>query len=182
MKVYKTGDKKYPIKITLSNRRQAKVPLQKKFDNAFLRNHGCSIMAEYVALQICGVKKIGKKTLYPIHIYDWHKKNTPKAVKSKVTLKGVATGINKIGKGKCNAKYYSMPNAEIMKKTMKAGAVVIMELGNPIHSITMVYDSGKYWRIDYGKCRKVNVDKMAKKATKNSTYRGMVIVTKVKKK
>lgn len=178
MKITKTKNKKYPIKITTNKEVSAYVPLQKKFSNSFLRKHGCSIMAEYVALQLFGIKKIGKKTLYPIYIYDWHEKHTPKAVKSKVTLKGVAIGINKIGKGKCKAKYYSMPNADTMKKTMKAGAIVIMELGSPIHSITMVYDSGKYWRIDYGKCRKVNVDKMAKKATKNSTYRGMIIITR----
>ena len=180
MKIIKTKNKKYPIKITTTNGAAAIIPKQKKFSNSFLRKHGCSIMAEYVALQLCGVKKLGGKTLYPLHILNWHKKHTPKAVRAKVTLKGVAIGINKIGKRKCKAKYYSMPNSEIMKKSMKAGAVVIMELGSPIHSITMVYDSGKYWRIDYGKCRKANVDKLAKKATKNSTYRGMIVITKKK--
>ena len=178
MKKQKTKNKKYPLNIKLSNGMIALIPLQKKFSNSFLRKHGCSIMAEYVALQLFGIKKIGKKTLYPIYIYEWHREHTPKAVRSKVTLKGVAIGINKIAKERCKAKYYTMPNSEIMKKSMKAGAVVIMELGKPIHSITLIYDSGKYWRIDYGKCRKVNVDKMAKKATKNSTYRGMIIITR----
>lgn len=180
MKITKNKNKKYPIKITTTNGAAATIPKQKNFSNSFLRQHGCSIMAEYVALQLFKVKKVGGKTLYPLHILNWHKKHTPKAVRAKVTLKGVAVGLNKIGAGHCKAKYYSMPSATIAKKTMKAGAVVIMELGSPIHSITLIYDNGAYWRIDYGKCRKANVDKLAKKATKNSTYRGMIVITKKK--
>ena len=50
MKQIKTKDKKYPLKIVLEDGTKITVPKQKNFSNAFLRKHGCSLMAEYVAL------------------------------------------------------------------------------------------------------------------------------------
>ena len=54
MRITKNKDKKYPLTATLSNGTKLKVPKQSKFDNSFLRCHGCSLMAEYLALQYIG--------------------------------------------------------------------------------------------------------------------------------
>lgn len=168
MRIQKTKDKKYPIKATLENGRKITVPKQSKFSNAFLRKHGCSLMAEYVALQYCGVHK------WPIDLYKWHKRHTKGDVKSKVTVHGVARGIDALGKGKADATYYRDVSASRMKEALEKGQAVIMEQKNPIHSICIIPDGGEYWLFNYGNVTKANVDKLAKTATTNKTYRGMV--------
>ncbi len=173
MKVTKRKEEKYPTLATFTDGTKVIIPKQSKFSNGFLRQHGCSIMAEYVALQWQGIKKIGKKTLYPLYILDWHKANTKSEVRAKVTLRGVAKGINAIGK---DAKYYKVVTYGRIRKALNNGYLVIMEQGNPIHSITLVKDGGVDYIINYGNVKKVDVAKIAKTATKNSTYRGMVVV------
>lgn len=170
MRIQKTKDKKYPIKVTLSNGRKITVPKQSRFSNKFLRKHGCSIMAEYVALQFCGVH------IWPIDILKWHKKHDKSDVKAKVTVHGVARGIDALGKGKADATYYRDVTAARMKEALDKGMAVIMEQKNPIHSICIIPDDGEYWLINYGGVSKANVDKLAKTATTNKTYRGMVTV------
>lgn len=173
MKKVKRADKKYPLKIILSNGKRIIIPKQSNFSNSWLRYHGCSLMAEYVALQYIGIHK------YPIHLLKWHKSHTPNDVKAKVTVKGVSKGINRLAKGKGTAKYYTTPTTTRIKKALSSGAVVIMEEGGPIHSITLIQDNGKNYIINYGNVKRVDVNSIVKKATHNDTYRGMVIVKKV---
>ena len=170
MKIQKTKDKKYPLKITLTNGRKITVPKQSRFSNAFLRKHGCSIMAEYVALQFCGVHR------WPIDILKWHKKHTKGDVKAKVTVHGVAMGIDALGKGKAYATYYRDVTAGRMKEALSKGQAVIMEQKKPIHSICIIPDDGENWLVNYGGVSKANVDRLSKTATTNKTYRGMVTV------
>lgn len=170
MKIIKTKDKKYPLKIVLEDGTKITVPKQSKFSNAFLRKHGCSIMAEYVALQFCGVHR------WPIDLYKWHKKHTKGDVKSKVTVRGVAKGIDALGKGKADATYYREVSASRMKEALSKGQAVIMEQKSPIHSICIIPDGGENWLVNYGGVSKADVDKLAKTATTNKTYRGMVTV------
>lgn len=173
MKQIKTNNKKYPLIVKLSNGKKIKIPKQSNFSNTWLRDHGCSLMAEYIALQWLGIHK------WPINLLKWHKKHTPKEVKAKVTVKGVDKGIDVLGKKKGISNYYTTPTEEKINAAMKAGNLVIMEQGNPIHTIALIPDSGKAYMASYGKVTKVTVDRIAKTATKDKTYRGMVIVKRI---
>ena len=168
MKIKKTGDRKYPLKVTLSNGIVLKVPKQANFDNAWLRCHGCSLMAEYLALQCL------HKHIWPITLLKWHRKDDQEDIHVKVTVKGVAKGINHYKPGA--AKYDRVPAAKKIRNGLLAGHVIILEQKNPIHSIFLFRDSGLDYMISYGKVTRINVDKIAKTATSNKNYRGMVII------
>jgi hypothetical protein len=168
MEIIKTHDKKYPIIATLSDGTKIKVPKQSKFSNTWLRSHGCSLMAMYEALQFCG------KHIYPLHLYQWFKEHDKSDIKAKVTVKGVAKGINYYKAG--HAKYDSTPTYEEIEKALKEGKAVILEQKNPIHTIFLIQDAGINYIINYGAVKKVNIKRIAKTATSNKTYKGMVIV------
>lgn len=167
MKITKTNDKKYPLRIILSNGTVLKVPKQSKFDNAFLRCHGCSLMAEYLALQYV------HRHVYPLHLLQWHRANDKEDIKAKVTLKGVTKGINHYRPGR--ATYVSTPTVGKVKLALASGAVVILEHRNPIHSVFIFSDKGVDYIVSYGKVKRVNLLKTVAKATTNKTYKGMVI-------
>ena len=182
MQIIKLREAKYPIKAVLSTGEKIIIPKQSKFSNSWLKNHGCSIMAEYIALQFLGVKKltINKNTygVWPINLLKWHRKYTPNQVKSKVTVRGVARGINAIGKGVGKATYHRVVTAKGMSEALEAGRMVIMEQADPIHTIALLPDSEGVYMASYGRVKEVSVKAIAKTATTNATYRGMVIVKK----
>lgn len=168
MKITKTKNKKYPLNVTLSNRTVLKVPKQANFSNSFLRCHGCSIMAEYLALQYI------HKHIWPITLLRWHRKSDREDVKAKVTVKGVEKGINHYKPG---AAYYDpTPTATEIRRGLSSGHAVILEQKNPIHSIFLVRDKGIDYMISYGKVTRIDVGKIAKTATFNKTYKGMVTI------
>lgn len=173
MRKIKTKSAKYPLIIEFDGHR-IRIPKQSKFDNRFLREHGCSLMAEYCALQYVGIHK------WPIRLLQWHRKHTPKDIRAKVTLCGVAKGIAKIGKKRCTVKFYEEVTADRIREAMREGACVIMEQGSPIHSICLVPDKNKHgysiFRISYGKVHGVTAGGMADTATSNKVYRGMIVV------
>lgn len=172
MKLKKRKNVKYPVKATLSDKTVLIIPRQSKFDNDWLRHHGCSLVAEYIALQWLGVKK------WPAHLLKWHKKHTPDEIFAKVTIKGVAEGINKLSKGK--AKYYKEVTSERMKKALKDGKIVIYEQKNPIHTVTLIPDDGKIWIANHGSVKKTTVKTQMKKVLTETKYRGMVVVSRNK--
>ena len=142
MKISKTTEKKYPLIVTLSNGTKLTVPKQKNFDNAFLRCHGCSLMAEYLALQYLG------KHVYPLHLLDWHRAEDKENIKAKVTLKGVTKGINHFKPN--HATYVSKPTAGKMNYALFNGSAIILEQKNPIHSIFIFRDGGCDYMISSG--------------------------------
>lgn len=168
MKIIKTKDKKYPLIVTLANGVRLKVPKQANFDNAWLRCHGCSLMAEYLALQYLGYHK------YPLHLLRWHRANDKADIKAKVTLKGVTKGINHFKPG--HAMYVKKPTVGKANYALSGGSVIILEHKNPIHSVFIFRDNGVDYIISYGKVSRVNITRTVAKATTNETYRGMVIV------
>ena len=168
MKRTKTKNRKYPLKIALSNGTVIKVPKQANFDNAFLRCHGCSLMAEYLALQYI------HKHIWPITLLRWHRKFDQEDIKAKVTVEGVCKGINHYKPD--SAIYYADPTYHRIAAALHSGRCVILEQKNPIHSIFLLRDNGIDYKISYGKITRINVDKIAKTATANKTYRGMGIV------
>lgn len=170
MKKIKTSDKKYPLKVVLNNGVKITIPKQSNFKNNFLHKHGCSIMAEYVALQFVGIHK------WPIKLYKWHKKHTKNQIKSKVTLKGIKKGISSLGKKKCSAVYYEKVTSDRISNAIKNGCCIIMEQKNPIHSIALLPDKKGIYKVSYGTVKKVTAKGIAKTATTNSTYRGMIVI------
>ena len=106
------------------------------------------------------------------------RKSDQEDIKSKVTLRGVEKGINHYKPGA--ASYDRIPTAVEIRKHLRGGHVIILEQKNPIHSIFLFHDDGKNYMISYGKVTRINVERIAKTATKNSTYRGMVIIRRSK--
>ena len=130
-------------------------------------------MAEYVALQFIGVHK------WPIRLLEWHRVHTPEDIYAKVTVKGVSKGIKQLGKGKGRAKYIATPTEELIQSAIDEGAVVILEQGNPIHTVTLLPDKKGIYCANAGTVRKTTAKAKANKATASKRYRGMVIVKRV---
>ena len=177
MKKVRTGNNKYPLKIYLTTGEVMLIPRQSQFDNDWLRRHGCSIMAEYIALQWLGVKKVGKKKLWPVNLLKWHKKHTPNQIAAKLLIKAIPIAIKKLSKG--SAKYYKKVTKARMEAALKKGYLVIFEQKDPIHTVILIPDDGKVYVASHGKVTKTTVNKMMQTVLKSTKYRGMVIVKKV---
>lgn len=184
MEIKKRDSKKYPLVVTLSTGERMVIPRQSQFSDAWLRNHGCSLVAEYIALQFLGVRKImihgRRRGIFPINLLKWHRIHTPEEVKAKVTIKGVSEGINRLA-GKGTAHYYKTVSADRIERALKAGHPVIMEQRNPIHTVILLPDRDKAYIANHGKVERVNIGKIAKTATTNKRYRGMVSIVKERK-
>ena len=176
MKKEKTKSKKYPLIVTLSTGEKMKIPRQSQFDNEWLKKHGCSIMAEYIALQWLGVKKVGKENLWPITLLRWHKKHTPDEIAAKLLVKGVAEGINELSDGK--AVYYKGTTRDRMTKALIDGKPVIFEQKDPIHTVILLPDADGVFVASHGMVTKTTVDKMISTALRSTKYKGMVVVSK----
>lgn len=178
MKSKATNDKKYPREVTLTDGTQILIPRQSKFADPWLKAHGCSLVAEFIALQWLGLKTAKH---WPIYLEEWHRENTPEAVKAKVTVKGVAEGINHYGKGKGSADYIKTPTEERIQAAIDSGYVVILEQGDPIHTVTLLPDKKGIYVANAGTVRRTTAKAKAKKATTSKRYRGMVIVKRSEK-
>ena len=176
MKKVKTKDPKYPLKITLMTGETMLIPRQSQFDNQWLRKHGCSIMAEYIAMQWLGVKKVGKVKLWPITLLRWHRKHTPDMIAAKLMIKGIPAAILVLSSG--SAKYYKTVTKARMNKALADGKLVIFEQKDPIHTVILIPDGGNVYVATYGTVRKTTVEKMMKTVLKNTKYRGMVVIGK----
>ena len=169
MKIKKTNKATYPRRVTFNNGRKSPVPNQKKFKNSFIRNHGCSMAGFYIGLRFCGKKERMNPLL------KWSRSHLKKYMKAKLTIKGVAVGLNK----KCGRKvatYHKKPTWKKVDKALSAGHLVLVERGDPIHTVVLYRASGKTYMLDHGNVKKISAAKMVKKATKSSTYRGWVDV------
>lgn len=175
MKTKKTNNPKYPTVAILDDETELTIPRQSQFDNEWLRKHGCSLMAEFVALQFIGIHK------WPIRLLEWHRVHTPEEIYAKVTVKGVSIGINELAKGKGTAVYYKTPTAERIQEATDQGHVVILEQGNPIHTVTLLPDKKGIYCANAGTVRKTTAEAKAKKATTSKRYRGMVVVKRCEK-
>ena len=166
MKKVRTDDPKYPLKITLTTGETMLIPRQSKFDNEWLKKHGCSIMAEYIAMQWLGVKKVGSAKLWPITLLRWHKKNTPDLIGAKVLIKAIPAAIKALSKGK--AKYYKGVTKARMEDALAKSHLVIFEQKNPIHTVILIPDDGAVYVATYGTVTKTTVSKMMGTVLKKS--------------
>lgn len=170
MKISKTKYKGFPHRVTFDNKRSSYVPDQRKFKTDFIRHHGCSLAAFYIALSFCG------KPTNMIPLLKYSRAYLKGYMKSKLTIKGVAVGLNK----KCGRKvatYHRSCSANAVGRALNAGHLVLIETGNPIHTNVLYRSSGATYHLDHGNVRKVDYRKFINNATKNSTYRGWVEVT-----
>lgn len=177
MKTEKRADPKYPVAAILSDGTEILVPRQSKFSDEWLRKHGCSLVAEFEALQFLKVKK----KWWPIYLLKWHRKNTLGQIYAKVTIKGVAEGINELADGKGTATYGPTPTEKKIQTALDAGAMVLFERGAPIHTLALIKDDGQVYKLNAGRVTKSSAEWAAKVATKSERYRGFIIVKRSKK-
>ena len=169
MIIKKTKSARYPRKITFDNKRISPVPDQRQFKSDFIRNHGCSMAAFYVGLRFCGKKETMGQLL------KWTRQNLKGYLKTKLTVRGVAKGINKKA-GKKVAIYHRKCSYNAVKKALKNGHLVILEQGNPIHTVVLYWSNGQTYKLDHGKVSRSSAKKACSKATSSSTYRGWIDV------
>lgn len=169
MKIIKNKNPKFPRKITFDNKRTSPIPAQQKFKTAFIRNHGCSMAAFYISMRFCGKKDtIGT-------LLKYSKSKLKGYMKTKLTIKGVARGINK-RTGRKVATYHKAASLKSINKALDKGHLVLLETGDPIHTNVLYRSKGKTYHIDHGSVKTVNTKAIVKKATKSATYRGWVDV------
>lgn len=161
--------KKFPWRIVLDNGRQIPVPSQYNFKSSFIRTHGCSLVAFYMALRFRGVKKNMQQCL------NFARKKLKCGAKYPLTE--ICKGINFICPGKPATYYKSLTNAQLEAKLRK-GYMILFEEGNPIHTVVLLKDNktGKVWRFSDGKKNVTTVEKENKKKCTNEKYRGIVVV------
>lgn len=165
----KKTKKKYPYRIYLDNERQIPVPSQYNFKSLFIRTHGCSLVAFYMALRYKGIKKKMQQVL------QYARKKLKCGAKYPLTE--IARGINMICPGKPAAYHKSLTTAQLKAK-LKKGYMVLFEEGGPIHTVVLLRDSktGKIWRFSDGKKNTVTVEAENRKRCTNEKYKGVVIV------
>lgn len=165
----KKSKKKFPFRIVIDNNRIIPVPSQYNFKSSFIRTHGCSLVAFYMALRYKGIKKNMQQVL----------RHARKKLKcdAKYPLTEIARGINMICPGK-PAIYHKSLTTEQLNAKLKKGYMVLFEEGNPIHTVALLRDnkSGKIYRFSDGKKSVVTVEKENVRRCTNKTYRGVVIV------
>lgn len=170
MNTIKTKSDKYPRRVTFNNGRSSPVPNQKKFKNDFIRNHGCSLAAFYIALRFSGKKEKMNALL------KWSRSHLKGHMKAKLTIKGVAKGLNKKA-GRKVTTYHRIANLSKINKALDSGHLVLLETGDPIHTNVLYRSKPKHtYHLDHGNVKKINTAKMVKRATKSATYRGWVDV------
>lgn len=173
MKIVANKDKKtkkrFPWRIILDNGRIIPVPSQHNFKTDFIKRHGCSLVAFYMALRYKGVKKNMQQTLR----YARRKLKCG----AKYPLTEIVKGINQICPGKPATYHKTLTNAQLEAK-LKRGYMVLFEEGGPIHTVVLLRDSktGKIWRFSDGKKNVTTAAKENKKKCTNEKYRGIVIV------
>lgn len=165
----KNSKKKFPWRIVLDNGRRIPVPSQYNFKSSFIRTHGCSLVAFYMALRYEGIKKNMQQCL------AYCRKHLKCGAKYPLTE--IVKGINQICPGKPAVYHKSMSN-ERLEAHLKKGHMVLFEEGSPIHTVVLLRDdkSGKVWRFSDGHKNVTTVAKENKKKCTNEKYRGIVVV------
>ena len=165
----KKSKKKSPLRIILDSGRKIPVPSQHDFKDSFIRNHGCSLVAFYMALRFRGKKKNVHQCL------DYARKHLK--CSAKYSLKELCKGINQIC-SKGSAVYKTSLTNEQLMSHLKKGQMVLFEERNPIHTVVLLYDANKKQVLRFSDGKK-NVTTAAKENAKRCTsnnYKGIVIV------
>lgn len=173
MKIVANKDKKtkkrFPWKVILDNGRIIPVPSQHNFKTDFIKRHGCSLVAFYMALRYKGVKKNMQQTLQ----YARRKLKCG----AKYPLTEIVKGINQICPGKPAVYHKSLTNAQLEAK-LKRGYMAVFEEGSPIHTVVLLMDkrTGEIWRFSDGHKNTTTVEKENAKKCTNTKYKGIIVV------
>lgn len=162
---------KFPYRIYLDNGRIIPVPSQYKFKSDYIQTHGCSLVAFYMALRFLGVKKSMawcKRYMDKNHGLNGH---------AKFNLRQVAAAINKIVSGN-PATFKNAPSADVIKKNLEKGNMVLFEEKNPIHTAVLIWNSTKVKRFSDGGYKNVTVAQEINKRCGDAYYGGCVIIRK----
>lgn len=153
----------------MDNGRKIPVPSQYNFKSPFIRTHGCSLVAFYMALRYKGIKKNMQQVL----------QYTRRKLKcgAKYPLTEIVKGINQICPGK-PATYKTSLSNERLQKLLEKGYMILFEEGNPIHTVVLLKDSksGKIWRFSDGHKNTTTVVKENAKKCTNTKYKGIIVV------
>lgn len=171
MKIIKRNSNRYPYKVVLDGGQKALVPNQRYFGN-WLSTHGCSTIAERIALQFLG------KVMSPEKLLKYNRTHFPEYLKNaKIPIKGIARSINKIMGKKC-AVYHEFPSANQMRKWIRKGYVLIFETSNPIHTNVLVYgkEEKTVYNLTNGKVIKTTINKIVKRRCHTQPYKGCVVI------
>ncbi len=173
MKIVANKDKKtkkrFPWRVILDNGRIIPVPSQHNFKTDFIKRHGCSLVAFYMALRYKGVKKNMQQTLR----YARRKLKCG----AKYPLTEIVKGINQICPGKPAVYHKSLTNAQLEAK-LKRGYMAVFEEGSPIHTVVLLMDkrTGEIWRFSDGHKNTTTVEKENAKKCTNTKYKGIIVV------
>lgn len=171
MKIVANKDKKkrFPWRVILDNGRIIPVPSQHNFKTDFIKRHGCSLVAFYMALRYKGVKKNMQQTLR----YARRKLKCG----AKYPLTEIVKGINQICPGKPAVYHKSLTNAQLESK-LKRGYMAVFEEGSPIHTVVLLMDkrTGEIWRFSDGHKNTTTVEKENAKKCTSTKYKGIIVV------
>lgn len=165
--ISKTNRKKYPEKIKFSDKLRVLVPDQYSFSDSYIRNHGCSLTAFYMALRFCGKKKSVKWCL------KYLKKHCGLNGRSKYSIRQIYDAILTLCPGQ---RFYENPTKSQIKKHLKAGHMVLFEERNPTHTAVYLWNGGKIIRFSNGGHRTVTLNQIMSKRNTDSYYKGCAII------
>lgn len=162
---------KFPYRIYLDNGQIIPVPSQYKFKSDYIRTHGCSLVGFYIALRFLGVKK---SMAWCRNYLD---KNQGLHGHAKFSLRQVAAAINKIVGGS-RATFKKSPSADVIRKNLEKGNMVLFEERNPIHTVVLLQIGAKIKRFSDGRYKNVTVAQEINKRCGDAYYGGCVIIRK----
>lgn len=166
--VAKTGRVKYPCKIKYMDGRKIPVPSQYDFPQAFIRTHGCSLAAMYMALRFLKKKKSMPKCL------NYMQSHFNLDGRAKYNLKQVAHAINQISGN--HAEYYAGASKQRIKNALKSGHMVLFEERDPIHTAVLLYDGDKIIRFSNGGHKTVTLNEIMSKRSTDGYYKGCAVI------
>ena len=162
------NNKKFTYKIIIGNK-VIKIPNQSNFKNSYIKNHGCSLVAFYMAQKFIGKNKTVRNCL------NYLEKHRNLREYSKYSLFDIYDSLNELKEG-C-AKYSSDYDNLKIKSFLKSGGMILFEENDPIHTSVLLQKGNKILRISNGYYKVVNIGKLNK--CKNKHYKGVVYVKNV---
>lgn len=96
---------------------------------------------------------------------------------AKFNLRQVAAAINKIVSGN-PATFKKSPSADVIRKNLEKGNMVLFEERNPIHTVVLLQIGAKIKRFSDGRYKNVTVAQEVSKRCGDTYYGGCIIVRK----
>lgn len=159
--------KKYPQKIEFSDGLKVLVPDQDSFSDKYIRDHGCSLTAFYMALRFCGKKKSVKQCL------KYLKKHYDLNGRSKYSIRQIYDAIITLCPGQ---NFYKAPTKSQVKRHLKAGHMILFEERNPTHTAVYLWNGNKIVRFSNGSHKTVTLNQIMSKRSTDEYYKGCAVI------